>query len=300
VTSDGGTLDPASGLSNASGYFVTNFSSAQPGMFTVQAQAERQMENLQDTQLIDIQVLPEPPRAKATGFSNIFNLIVSIPQTIMSVLKVSMVPDTQTAGSVSVVNIPQGSSNEAQEGSMQVVVLPDRDELRMETIQDSGKIVPDIPSALPEPQVVIIQEHMIAGSIESPRETTSPEPRAIIPENYIGSKPQILPIKFTCPAGYVTCNGQCVDLMTDTAYCGSCNSTCPSQFTCVAGVCTSQCNSGQTLCNGACASLLTDSNNCGSCGNVCTNGAACESGQCVLPMVKIQTTRPGDIGKVRF
>jgi len=38
----------------------------------------------------------------------------------------------------------------------------------------------------------------------------------------------------------------------------------------------------------------------GTIGHICTNAAACENGQCVLPMVKIQPTQLGDVGKVRF
>jgi hypothetical protein len=117
-----------------------------------------------------------------------------------------------------------------------------------------------------------------------------------------------------------TCGGAiCVDLMTSTGHCGSCESACPDTAACVDGACTcpndlSVCDSscvdfasdptncgscGSTCgdlfclqgdctadcgtfteCSGACVDLLSDANHCGSCGNVCGPGASCADGQC--------------------
>jgi len=118
-------------------------------------------------------------------------------------------------------------------------------------------------------------------------------------KTHIGNQPQTGPLTISCPAGSALCQAGCVDTMTDTLNCGSCNNACSSGYLCFLGECQPKCSGGQTFCNGACASLLTDPANCGTCGNACTNGGTCGNGQCVLPVVKIQPTGPGGYGIVR-
>ncbi|EFJ38155.1 hypothetical protein SELMODRAFT_69812, partial [Selaginella moellendorffii] len=66
------------------------------------------------------------------------------------------------------------------------------------------------------------------------------------------------------PAGPTCCNRQCVDILTNRNYCGSCWNRCPWGYSC---------------CRGRCVNLLRDSRNCGKCGRVCKN-KRCDYGLC--------------------
>jgi hypothetical protein len=129
-----------------------------------------------------------------------------------------------------------------------------------------------------------------------------------------------------CPVATQSCNGQCVDTLTDTNNCGTCGIVCPSGASCNSGSCqctnanqeivtingqkqcapkcptgatrdpiTGQCNcpSEQQVCGvtdtspGTCTDLQSDINNCGACSNVCTGGGqTCQSGSCQCPADK--------------
>lgn len=83
-----------------------------------------------------------------------------------------------------------------------------------------------------------------------------------------------------CQPGFTRCAGStgkstCVELQTDTTHCGACGKACPSNQTCVAGVCTSlcgQCGTGEVCCGGRC--LTGECCNNADCGTeaTCTNG----------------------------
>lgn len=98
----------------------------------------------------------------------------------------------------------------------------------------------------------------------------------------------------TCDAGLTTCDGECVDLMSDLENCGTCGNSCvPAAvgINCIEGVCVRiSCPAAlPTYCGTLgeedpnyvdnCADLETDPNNCGACGNVCASGV-CDDGVC--------------------
>jgi PKD repeat protein len=229
-----------------------------------------------------------------------YDIFLSLPRTIVSLAKGNAGPDTRNAEPVPGVDLRQGSSAETQGGAMNVVVLPGQAEQRGEIIQGSGNGITIITPDLTEQPGPDTQEHMINGEGGTPTPAPYTDVQMNIPKTYPGHEPTMATFRpNTCPPGYVTCNGLCVDPMTDATYCGSCNSTCPSGSACVAGVCTLQCSSGLTSCNGACTSLLNDPDNCGACANVCTNGGTCGNGQCVLRIATTQPTQPGGIGMTR-
>ncbi len=69
-----------------------------------------------------------------------------------------------------------------------------------------------------------------------------------------------------CPPGETCCDGGCVDLNTNEAHCGHCDTLCPP---------------GQECCAGACKDLDFDPQNCGECGRRCPAGQVCANGRCV-------------------
>lgn len=89
-----------------------------------------------------------------------------------------------------------------------------------------------------------------------------------------------------CPTGYADCGGLCLDVGSDPANCGGCDTACPlpsdpnAVATCVGGVCGTACAAGFTPCDGACADLSSDPGNCGSCSASCPAGMSCCSGAC--------------------
>lgn len=66
------------------------------------------------------------------------------------------------------------------------------------------------------------------------------------------------------PCTMTSCNGACVDVMTDPSNCGACGIAVPLGAQCQSGM--PVCPQGLTLCNGACVDLATDAHNCGGCG----------------------------------
>lgn len=82
----------------------------------------------------------------------------------------------------------------------------------------------------------------------------------------------------TCPGSESICDASCVDLMSDPANCGACETDCGELF-CLDGQCASDCGE-RTECSGACVDLLADPKHCGACANVCGTGSSCVGGQC--------------------
>jgi sugar lactone lactonase YvrE len=73
--------------------------------------------------------------------------------------------------------------------------------------------------------------------------------------------------ELVCPQDQVDCGGRCVSLLTDSANCGACGTTCGALEACAAGSC--GCAPGVAACDGACTDLTRDPANCGTCGNAC-------------------------------
>ncbi len=84
-----------------------------------------------------------------------------------------------------------------------------------------------------------------------------------------------------CPAGTISCDGECTDVSIDELNCGSCKNTCPLGMACANGNCS--CLGGQTLCNGKCVDTGIDEANCGACGKGCPGNLYCIHGSCSCP-----------------
>jgi hypothetical protein len=119
---------------------------------------------------------------------------------------------------------------------------------------------------------------------------------------YVGA--QSTAAQDTCDEGLTTCDGECVDLMTDLENCGACGSVCESGLVavnCIQGQCVRvSCPAALPMYCGElgendpnyvdnCIDPLTDPNNCGACGNVCASGvcadSVCAEGATPVPVV---------------
>lgn len=137
----------------------------------------------------------------------------------------------------------------------------------------------------------------------------------------------IAPVNGQCPTSLFLCNGNCVNLQTDSNNCGACGVSAPQGKICQNGqvvsgtttptnyntqsttqpeqlsspyassttpsfiyTTTQSCPTGQSLCNGACRNLQYDTINCGSCGNVCNSQQTCQNGQCTQPYIPTVVT----------
>jgi hypothetical protein len=102
-----------------------------------------------------------------------------------------------------------------------------------------------------------------------------------------------------CATGLLSCDGGCVDPLTDRAFCGASGAcsvatagqACTSGELCAAGHCATSCPPGQVACGGLCVDPLTDRAHCGAtadcsganAGVGCDAGYICNgSGQCAL------------------
>ncbi len=90
-----------------------------------------------------------------------------------------------------------------------------------------------------------------------------------------------------CGDGRMRCGETCVDLHSDSAHCGACETRCCPGLVCSYGECQSACGAGLSVCGsdptcrgGACRDLRTDYANCGACGHACCAGTVCSGGRC--------------------
>jgi len=136
--------------------------------------------------------------------------------------------------------------------------------------QDGGDVVQKVRH---EPSPSIVPSRRTARSI-----TTTTTPSSPSCSTYV--KPVISTgVLSICRPGQTLCKSGCVNLLTDTANCGSCGVVCGLHEACVKGDCA--CSKGYTHCKTGCANLLTDAANCGTCGKVCGSHEACVNGDCV-------------------
>lgn len=81
-----------------------------------------------------------------------------------------------------------------------------------------------------------------------------------------------------CSGELALCDGECVDLMTASAYCGSCDDACSTLEECVGGTC--ECLEGYVDCGSGCVQTSSNREHCGGCGQPCGTGEVCSDGTC--------------------
>lgn len=92
------------------------------------------------------------------------------------------------------------------------------------------------------------------------------------------------PADISCDGGLFLCGERCVDLDSDLAHCGDCDTACGAEERCVAGSCTEPeptCPEGQERCGEDCVDTSSDRSNCGACGKSCQAGERCEAHACL-------------------
>jgi len=262
--------------------------------------------------VLSVTETPKQNNPNRGGAFSIVDAILSIPSSIVTIVNPSpdlrpetgiIVNDQKIQDSVSVSGIypppdVNGQDIAGKESSekVQAVMLP-----------GSGPGSAGSAGSGSNPPAEIIIRDAGAGTsqvhmIENPAltQTTALPPDIVmnVPTTSTGVHAEtVSPVGIPCPAEYARCSGMCTDLMTDSANCGSCNSTCASGTTCASGVCTSLCSAGRVSCNGACVNLMNEASNCGSCGHACISGVPCTNGQCVAQVVTTAPTRLGSVGK---
>lgn len=89
-----------------------------------------------------------------------------------------------------------------------------------------------------------------------------------------------------CSSTETQCLGECVNLLANQTFCGSCNTACAEAEFCAAGSCVTTCpDSLPDSCTdepagNICVNFDNDVSNCGSCGNACATGQVCLEGAC--------------------
>lgn len=83
-----------------------------------------------------------------------------------------------------------------------------------------------------------------------------------------------------CPAGQLSCAGDCIDATSDPKHCGACDNACAAGKVCDVGACADSCSGAKTDCSGACVDLDKDPKHCGDCAVACNAGQSCSSGSC--------------------
>jgi hypothetical protein len=94
-----------------------------------------------------------------------------------------------------------------------------------------------------------------------------------------------------CDEGWANCNagdpdggyanGCETNTNTDSANCGRCGTSCPTDRACVDGAC--ECTSGLTQCGSTCVNTANNNTHCGACNSACTGGRACVNSVCQCP-----------------
>ncbi len=88
-----------------------------------------------------------------------------------------------------------------------------------------------------------------------------------------------------CAAGWMMCDGECVDVSLHDEHCGTCSVSCGIGWGCIDGTC--ECLVDE--CSGFCVDTMTNELHCGYCGNRCSTGRMCSGGlclsSCILPYV---------------
>jgi hypothetical protein len=126
--------------------------------------------------------------------------------------------------------------------------------------------------------------YVVVGTEEPGPATTV---QTLVPATFVSTtlttRPTTLPVTkpVICASDLVQCNGTCVNLKTDSNYCGSCSTRCAIYQTCTNGQCRLTCSAGRTSCQDGCFDLMTSASHCGDCLNSCPTGLYCYNGQCM-------------------
>lgn len=75
-----------------------------------------------------------------------------------------------------------------------------------------------------------------------------------------------------------SCDGACIDLLSDPDNCGACGNACPPGESCEAGGC--GCPAGLVACGNACVDVTTNPVHCGGCSIACPPATVCTGGVC--------------------
>ncbi len=85
-----------------------------------------------------------------------------------------------------------------------------------------------------------------------------------------------------CVSPAALCDGDCVDLLSDSDHCGSCTTQCDlTTEMCLAGQCVFDCGA-EYFCGGTCVDTSSDPQNCGECDLQCPTGINCVNGECIV------------------
>jgi hypothetical protein len=87
-----------------------------------------------------------------------------------------------------------------------------------------------------------------------------------------------------CFSDETSCDGVCIDVTSDLANCGACDTTCDPGLVCSLGRCTDTCDVGLSRCEDSCYDLETSTKHCGDCNRACDAGSRCVGGNCVAPL----------------
>ncbi len=98
---------------------------------------------------------------------------------------------------------------------------------------------------------------------------------------FVTCTPSTTKKKSPCPAGQELCGEQCVDLLVDSAHCGSCDAPCQEFASCDGtGNCLLDCPHFMAECDDRCFNLATSVEHCGGCHMPCPEGNTCVGGEC--------------------
>lgn len=83
-----------------------------------------------------------------------------------------------------------------------------------------------------------------------------------------------------CAAGTISCNGVCVNPLTDAQNCNGCGNFCGANVACVNGGCVRSCPASQIRCGDLCVDATSNDAHCGGCRQACDGDLTCLNGTC--------------------
>lgn len=89
----------------------------------------------------------------------------------------------------------------------------------------------------------------------------------------------------------IQCGDSCVDPMSSSDHCGTCDTPAGAAQICIAGTLQGSCPRGYDFCGGNCVDLSSNAKNCNGCGNECGPTEICNNGTCECPTDPIDESR---------